>query len=345
MQRRPLRLVAFVAVLVLSRRVAADNSPPVSPPASASSPVAAPGGSFIVASDRGVREVGPDGKLLRTLSRRPAQHPRLTTDRRRVLYLPPSHAALRAISLDTGEDVVVAKLPSRFRSCKTTDDPEGREYPIQNLDVQEDSDFSVDAAGKGACLSLKDRNVNMLNLDVGLYVDLATGKVSHRIEFPSECTGKREIPSCARPAAAAPSAPAAAFPYDLDKGRLVRREPDGKRTKLVKIGAGDFEAEPPSPSGRWAVLLGNRDEGDYIHFDALLLDRQTGKIFPLRSGPAKALSNGQLTGKDAASLGTAGVVGETTRRWLPGRDLLLLDSLLMIPGEKGVNLGGEVAPE
>jgi len=324
-----------VLILSLMSTVAAAAKPPTA--------------SLIVAGKGGVLEVGLDGHVIRSLSTKAASRARLLPDRR-VLFLSDTGGQLWTVSLDGGQERRVAKLSQRYTLCDDAADyQKGYRFSVDDLAVQEDSDFVIDKSAKAACLSLKDRNTNMLNVDVNIHVDLASGRVRHTLAWP-KCNGAAAIPRCDEADTPDPTPATSSYPYDLGDGDpdgnnrpLVRREADGKQTVVSTIGSGDFTAVALSPSTRWLARAGNESEGDYIHRDLFLLDRKTGQIWPVRDKKLRPLTARQVKQIGKAKIETADIVGETALWWLPGQDVLVVDFLLVTPGVAPVKLPGLVA--
>lgn len=287
--------------------------------------------SIFVASPRGVREVGLDGKTVRWVSREPARRPRMLPDQKSLLYLVPKTGQLRRLDLQTGMTAAVATLPQRFRLCSRPPDGGHLRYSLSELDVQSVDDFVIDASGQAACLTLMDRNINMANVIIDLRVSLqGSGQVDWALDIPNDCPGKKPAP-CERKGLPYRQPPTAA--YDLENGWLI-----GAKGLRIRLGQGDFSVAAVSPGGTWAVISGNIDEGDYIHRSLFLLHRQTGSVRTIAE-KSVALGRAQLRTMTANS---EPAVAETEIRWLTD-NALIIDSKLVWPGVGLVDLGGEVA--
>jgi hypothetical protein len=302
---------------------------------------------LVVAGDSGVLVLRPDGEVAEVLSRTPASHPRLSADLRRVYFLARS-GELREVSVQDRKERerVVARLPGTFKLCKSAPDyPQGQVFRLEELRVHDNADFVIDQGGSAACLTLADRNLNMRNVAISFHVELASGRVRHQMVTP-ECGGE-VLPSCKplpqrnRSRTGAPPA----FACDVDTGgNLVQRDANGATRVLATIGQGDFGADEPSPSGRWAPLRGNIQQGDYIHTDLFLLDRRDCRVWPIRDQSKSPLDNTELSRIGQDQIETLGVVGESVIRWLPEHDRLLVDRRLVTPGVGAIELPGDVAP-
>lgn len=298
--------------------------------------------TLLVAGPNGIQEVDLEGKVLRTISKTSAGKARYLANREGVLFEGPD-GDLWLTTLADSNTKRLAKLPKQFKACEEMPDyPKGHRFARADMSAQDETDFQVDKGGELACLGLSDRNDNMANFRVQLAIDLKTGKVR---TFGTGCKGtEADGPSCEstdwlriQPA----PVNRAKFPYGLASGRLVKREPDGKTTRVVKLGTGDFEEDRLSPSGTWVTIRGNQIDGDYIHFDLFLLSRADGRVWPVSKTKLAPLTTKQLANLDKSEIETEGVVGETSIHWLPGRDLLLVDgNLLVQPGVGAVELPG-----
>ena len=267
--------------------------------------------TLIVASEGGIDEVTLEGTTTRKLSRTPASRPRRLPPTGDVLFVVPNSLELRRLSPDTGKEEVIARLP-RGEACR----------PLQPLSVQEDTDFVIDMKRNVACLSLMDRNMNMVSLQVNARVNLTTHEVKSAVVIDLSHTCKEDpkahaIFDCSREPSFNPPAPA----------------PPG-----LVLPAG-FHVESRSPSERWLVLGGEVTEGDYIHRKLLLLDSETHRVYPIVEGPwPRPIAPG-------AAFDTVDVVSESTIRWIQRLDVLLVDRLLVKPGERTVRLAGDIAFE
>jgi hypothetical protein len=267
--------------------------------------------NLIVASEGGIDEVTLEGTTTRKLSRTPARRPRRLHPTGDVLFVVPSSLELRRLSPDTGKEEVIARLP-RGETCR----------PLQPLSVQEDMDFVIDMKRSVACLSLMDRNMNMVSLQVNARVNLTTHEVKSAIVIDLSHTCKEDpkahaIFDCSRETSSNPPAP----------------DPPG-----LVLPAG-FHVESRSPSGRWFVLGGEVTEGDYIHRKLLLLESETRRVYPIVEGPwPRPIA-------PESPFDTVDVVSESTIRWIQRLDVLLVDMLLVKPGERTVRLAGDVALE
>jgi hypothetical protein len=292
--------------------------PPPTETSAAEPPLPAGVAGLVVAGRTGVRVLGPDGHLQRRLSSTPASDPRWLPGRQALVFLGDANGAtrdVRRVSLAGGDETVLARL-APLSPCKAG----GRDH---RLGTQGPDDFVVDAKRNVACLQLLDRNQNMADVDVSLQIDLGTGALRRHVVLAPDC----EL--------AAGLTAGDAFTCDDGVAPPVDEFPGLQRPD-------EWDIRAVSPSRRWVVLQGNEVDTDYVHFDALLLDAQSHLLYPIKPGPwPPALDRARLAHLDELHRRTAGIVGESDVRWLPG-DLLIVDTLLVLPGLRVIDLGGEV---
>jgi hypothetical protein len=324
---------------------------------------------LIVGSSRGLEAWRPDGSGKRLISAGAARSPRWLDAANVVVIVardgsePPdltAGAALERISLSDGKRQQLALLPP-FACKQTTRRPADDRPPPLRLAIQEADDFIIFKGGRRACMSLMDRNINMASVSVDVAIDLTSGKVRRWLTMGSE--------DCAPPAgvkvAAPDSAPKCiadlspppsrgrreAYEFEFASGGVLKRR--GKAgARVLKIrGYSPEETVGLSPSGRWSVLRGEQEDGDYIHAQLVLLDREAGEIFPIREGavwPAalRAGGKGSLPQIKTPIEHTIQVVGETDVRWLGSTaesELLAVGALVVRPGRQSFSVKGEIA--
>jgi hypothetical protein len=192
---------------------------------------------------------------------------------------------------------------------------------------------------------------------VKLRVDLENGKVSRFLEPGPSCSPPRDVNRGEPPTPsfqACPekkivrSAAGRVFRFAFDEGTIVEHAAGARTSPTLKLSG--YGTEDESPSGRWLVLGGDIEEGDYIHRRIVLFDRESGDVFPIRTKPGAWPS--PLAGSGArppfaiALPETASVVGESDVRWL-GEDetseLLVVDELLVRPRGASFSVDGNVA--
>ena len=342
--------------------LAAGGSVLGAPPAAAG---AKAGPELIVGSRRGLEAWHWDGSGKRVISRGPALHPRWL-DEQSVLVVRPEvdgnlarGAWLERIALDSGERTKVAALPP-FALADQIDSGADQQW---SLDIQSANDFVVDRSGS-ACVSLMDRNLNMMSAKLFARIDLSTGQVSRSFylldpgamppALPDGVkAGKLEDGDDCSPRAIAivPIAPARTLPFAFDRERIVEAR-EGKRVVRARIPGYSVEAAGNSPSGRWTLLGGDLEAEDYVHRQLVLLDRATGDLFPIRPNggawPAPLVASGNKSPPRFATpvKHTVQVVGESDVRWLsraPDAEILIVEGLVVSPGAGSFDVGGEIA--
>jgi hypothetical protein len=217
----------------------------VLPPQPYLEPSALPMNTLLVAGEHGIQEVDLEGRVLRTLSKTPAGAARYLPKQEGVLFDGPNHD-LYLLMLSDGSERLVAKMPKKFKACASLPDySSGHRFTRSEVDIHSADDFVVDKSGESACLRLADRNDNMMNFNVELFVTLKTGNVKAYPWCNSEketdsslsspgCTGTEWFES------QTPPDNRARFPFALAKGRLVKRDTDGRTTRVATLGSGDF---------------------------------------------------------------------------------------------------------
>jgi hypothetical protein len=309
---------------------------------------------YYVASERGIqafdRDWWPAGRVTAT----PAHRPRLSGDG--IAFL--SGNEIRWVERSGAGERAIAKIaPTLGSECGMPEVDGVADY------VHSDGDFSVSGDGAAVCAVIQDRNDNMMSVRVLVRVDVATGEVAHRVDVADptslddsadrgchravtpEDEARFQCEGATRPAAGASvPAPDAAHPYGVVDGAIVRvggradQGAAGGEPALVLPGD-DYFAEVASRSGRWALIAGDIEPGDYVYRKLLALDRQTGAVFPVRLGDWPAA----LTGDDSAGdVETHVVTGEDAVRALDGEQFLA-GRWVIRAGERTVDIGGDLA--
>jgi hypothetical protein len=314
-------------------------------------------GELIVGSRLGLEAWYPDGRGHRLISPGPAYHPR-RFGQDHVLVLHPlagfdlrDGALLELIALATGERRQLAELPA-FR-CAEQPDPSSPNP--RNLDVEDPSDFEVHPQERVVCLGLMDAPSRYAAVRVRARVTLAPAHVQRWLVLGEEtCMPPEGVEAgdpaadgtCwgfARPENADPDPAAFPFTFDEEHVRMPAAPRGGAKLQLR-----GYQIEETSPSGRWLLLTGDYVERDTTYRRLVLLDRNSGKLYPLRShaggwpSPLAASGTKLKTPIKEAEL----VASEADVRWLgdsESTELLLLDGVLLRPGEPSLALSeGEV---
>jgi hypothetical protein len=317
---------------------------------------------LIVGSESGLQAYGVDGARRRIISPGAALHPRWFNSENVIVLAPrdprslSAGATLQRVSLADGRRHDLAVLPPFGCEPRATE-PDDTSFRYE-LDLQDDGDFDLAPAAGLACLRLLDRNVNMASVVLDVRIDLRTGRVERWLAVGEDvCTPPPGVPlgsatsECrgdAEPPAVSPT-PARVYSYDMPDadGRVIETTPQGARTAL-QLGL-DYSPEDRSPSGRWLVLGGDTEEGDYLYRRLSLLDRERGRVYPIIPGAAwpAAIEAGRGS-PPTLPLPIEGAVlvsGETDVRWLetPNAELLVVGNAIIRPGAKSFTVDGTVA--
>jgi len=222
------------------------------------------------------------------------------------------------------------------------------------LSLQAADDFYL--TGGSACLALMDRSANMANLILRVRTGLADGKVDRALLVGAdECGPQAEVHGGA-PATDGPCEQAREDAEPGDKSGVVRayafvdeslkQNAPGRKGRTLTHLEG-YELRSVSPSGRWALLTGDLEEGDTLNYRLLLLDRDTGSIHPLpaRAGGWPDALPGQPAVLPVPVAQAALWPVETDLRWVErdGKELLVVGELLVAPLLWLRSVGGAVA--
>lgn len=325
------------------------------------SPSAASAQLLVTSETQGILRVHADGTVEDVLSRTPAIVGRMR-DAAHVVFLVRGSNELRELDLATRTERTVATLPGDLGlGCGGswgTHDEGPLPAPYQVVDhVQFAESFAADSTR--AYFEVMDRNLNMASVLAQIEVDLGTGAVSPVVTLSETCgtleDSAREALPCSRMFRAEATrvrrggrARAGSWSVAEAGARGFLVDPRGRRRGVALR---EPSIELVSPSGRWAVVSANRDEGDYIYRDLFLLELRRGRLFPIvapeRQPDAAALRAawprpiGPRELSDAERLADLGhsVVGETAVRWM-GETLVLGERLLVRPGRGSVRLPG-----
>lgn len=324
-------IFVWLAIASCGHRQAAKESskPQVAAPLAGQRP------TFFVGSKDGIVEMTYDGAVVRSVTKTVGGMPRFAHGGKDLAFLVghEKELELRIVTIDTGAERSLARFGTDPDSyCPGIGGP-------NELTPQSDHDFVIDDNGN-ACVELMDRNLNMADIGVFFRIDLVTGKILERQAKPCNVDWGN-VPDCFlyRP----PKPPLRTdFPFKLEKNEL-RRE----GVTVTTLAADDeFTQDATSPSGRYVVLSGNLEEGDSIYRQAVILDREEGRLYLItKAGSLRLLSNESLLHfrrEDLARLDARDVVGESTIRWLDG-DRLIVENLLFDMDGHVLELPGSVA--
>ena len=282
----------------------------------------------------GLWELGPDLKPVRRLSKSPAMYGRYLPGRQQVLIYGHSGAdeqspMLRLFDRTTQQERVISRLPTS--AAPSVFYADAQEERVRLL-LQQGRDFCTD--GKNACLVLMNRNINMMDETARLTVSLATGK--QKLE-PLACQPSRDPSAACKRARESlggyfcpcsfvdenpPEGKEDGFPYRIKDGAIQQRAAGAAWRRTGKLAG--FDVESRSPSGRYQLVAGRRDSGDYVYRSLIVFDAQTGELLCPGERRVTRLPSSRI----AACPGIT-ATGESEVRWLAGPDRLLLDQTLI----------------
>lgn len=316
---------------------------------------------LIVGSERGLEAWSLDGARRRLVSAGAALHPRWL-DEASVLAVVPlaarplgAGATLERIRLADGRRERVAALPPF--ACGDGAAGDGG-VSFEALDLHDGADFELAPSEGLACLRLLDRNLDMASVVLDVQVDVRRGGVERWLVVGDDvCRPPRDVqpgePARRCERAGAPSASSSAtarYTYDLPDadGRVVEATPQGERVAL-QLGL-DYAPEVASPTGRWLVLGGDTVEGDYLYRRLSLLDRESGRVYPIgeAAGPWPSALEPVAGSPPTLVLPierAALVEREADVRWLSTREgeRLVVGSHVVWPGRGSFMVDGEIA--
>jgi hypothetical protein len=299
------------------------------------------------------------------VSQGPALYPRYL-DNESVLVVHPVDrnglgrgARLERVSLADGTRTRLAKLPP-FRCAGS---------PAMDLDLQDPRGFQISDDGRRACLDLLDRNTNMASVNLELEADLQSGKVKRVLRMgepecmpPADARVKKGAPAwlgCGKREPPTPR-PTARFPFMFEHAPPFEDEQEPHDAREAAQGARPIKLqgygiENRSPSGRWLVLSGDEEDGDYLYRRLVLGDRSNGALYAvpeeiesagMRPWPSALATPVDATQAIKRPIESAGLVeGEADLRWLgeASSELLVVGRLVLRPGISLFTIDGEIA--
>lgn len=359
-------------ILALSSCFAASSASVEAQPRTAATPTS----TVLVASRaHGLLEVDPATAMATRVVT--ATHASIARrrDATHVVFLVEGTNELREVDTTSGVERTIATLPGDVGlGCGGEwGSSAAGEAPYPPYVVSDRLMFSTSMAvdDDHACFEVMDRNLNMASVVAQIEVDLHTSAVRSWITWvlsdePSACHAISEAEQAALPCtqlfrrrareadtrgrARAGRWSVRETRSDPPMGLLV--PPTGRARRLA---IREPHLETISPDGRWAVIGGNRDEGDYIYRSLWMLELTTGRIFGLGEdddgdddNPAPAvrrwpapIAPRELAHAQRLIDAAYGVIGETSIRWR-GNTLVLGDSVIVTPGRSIVRLPGAI---
>lgn len=281
----------------------------------------------------------------------------------RVVVVEDSTLGARLSVLDAqGTPTLELELPTVFdgESCSMQINALEQE-PFEGLSMQSDRDFSINAKGTHACVTLLDRNENMADYSVDLAIDLATGKVESHVGYePHDRCPETSLAACKdlgqettwTEGIEAAAATRWTHAYDEKTGVLSRAGKAVRELCMPKDQRGvDWQpeygcvfVEEVSSSGRWLLVSAEYDVGgDYIYRQLYVLDLETAALSTMVC-ESEAACTMEAVAPELLFVGDEPVgytvVGESEVGSLPG-DRFWIEGKLVIPGDgKVVAIGG-----
>ena len=275
--------------------------------------------------ERGLSEYYFSGQLRTTLSDTPAAHPVLTADDSKVYFLGVEDRSLRRFRFRDRNETVVATLPDitalpEAQQCRVG------EIPPRQAQVRAWADVRLSNTETAASVTLREPCKGR-EVEVRLVVDLESGAVQAQESTTENPCQVPEAPPVV-----------GAGPYRVEKGHLYQISTDGMATSLLQVGDPAGERELSSPSGKWQLFSDPIGTGGHGHRSLFMLDTEHGDIYSLAPGRWRpAIARGNLL--HLRDVETLSVVGSSSVRWLPGRDILAVDTIVVIPGAHIGDLG------
>ena len=277
------------------------------------------------------------GEQMGVLTDMPTLTARFGPNRSSVILLSEGAHALYEIPLTDDEPRHIADLPTRFTLEEEAPELEaGSVLELLDLDLQSASDFWVHEGT--ACITLMDRNANMANVAAEIAIDLASGEVETKV---NSVLGAANKPAACAQRPPHPKGGACGYTIN-EQSQLLKAD---TQALVSPIGVGeDFMIDGVSPTGKWATLIGNLSEGgDYIDMELLLLNCENGEVFPVQEeGWGVAIPVAELPEIDLETTGTLSINGETSVRWMPGVDKLVVAGMVVEPGVGTKSFDGEL---
>jgi hypothetical protein len=286
------------------------------------------GPTIVVVGEGGVKELGLDGAVIRTLGSTPGRSPRWLPGKRELVFLGTKDGVsteLRALVLADGAERRIAKLPLRPpcppKAYKAADE----EVPV--LDLTNEEELRVTPKGDTVCMTASDYSADLRTIDLELAIGLADGKVDAAFVFGGD--------QCDR---------------EHEERPEVCESPDDEGSPEAPEIESPFSntyVESRSPDGHWLLVELASALGDVLHRQLVLYDARTKKSYPLpRNGkgewPEPMAKVPAIRGEDVTIPGLPEVGGEEAIVWV-GEHHLVIGRTLFVAGERVVELPGDVA--
>jgi hypothetical protein len=315
-------------------------------------PTSQPAPALIVGRSDGVFEVDLDGNTIRRLGHTPAQSVSKISGGRLVTL---SDDTVRIVDPARGREDVIGQIPTTVSCVRGGESSTYSVWPrggvagatdqrvVLNL-VDMDYDGMVDMF---ATMCLDRGTIYVSDSDSGCMVPGASREPAPCLEPPSD----HEPPATHD---VAPLVATTIFPYVIEDDRVAHYSA-GVRDAVSEplFGSDDIQMHlaSVSPSNRWALLIGPEFTASSLYNLYLLLDRVTGKLYPVSSriekwpAPLTDAVLHQTIDPEAGRTPDAWVNYIEQVTWIPAAndDVLRVGSRLIHAGTRVVNLGGEPA--
>ncbi len=208
--------------------------------------------------------------------------------------------------LRTGTTKVLVKLPRVGNRCFLGLEADEKAPPADPVQfIQSSAGIDLDLAAGVLCLDISDRNENMAEYQINYRADLRTGKTEQRNFMVSDDCKQPGVREQARACQT-----------------MARDEP--KSTEIAALGG---EYGLVSPSGQWMFY---RDEtftqmADHIYMAAFLYDTRAKTTHAITPTGLVKQDRAARDARKGPPEGTCLLPGEASPRWMPGRDVLIVD--------------------
>jgi hypothetical protein len=287
--------------------------------------------TLLTSGERGVFVVSEDGEAHQLTATAALQARRHANGD--IFFLHNAGTVIELRRLKNRQERVVATVPVNWQlgdsSCTANAIQSG--VPLA---IQDETGFFINPSGTHACLSLMDRNINMLELAVHASIDLENGQVASRLQYSEGCDiakiSENDVCSHAARTPTVTSDTGVKRKWKFDKGRLRNQKSASNDVELCTETAfadGTCGVESTSPSGRWIAVSIRTGDGDYIHRAIVLADLNTGDVVAIDSNGN--LEAGHQLPPCVETTTCVDIVGETPVHWFPDSDQFSIDDNLI----------------